>query len=265
MALRNLLRNRRRTLSTILAIFVGLVGITLLDGYITYSMNGLKEVVVHSGTGHLQIAASPAFYDEGDSDPFSFMLKDAPALETELRAMPEVKDVLPVLSFTAVLSAEGRSGTVLVTALPLDRAKANLDQRTIAAGNDLEADDSGLILAGKGLAKKLGFVPGAQVSLFVLNKSGGINTQSFGIAGTTTTIITAIDNVSVFMSLDDARSLIGAETVPQLIVFLKRTEDTEVVAARLKAADAHSPAAGSVCEPGWNSRHTSVRATQVLG
>ena len=41
MAARNLLRNRRRTVSTLLAIAVGLVGLTFLDGYITYSIRGL--------------------------------------------------------------------------------------------------------------------------------------------------------------------------------------------------------------------------------
>ena len=55
MAARNLLRGGRRTVSTLLAITVGLVGLTLLDGYITYSMNGLKETVIHSETGHLQV------------------------------------------------------------------------------------------------------------------------------------------------------------------------------------------------------------------
>ena len=65
MAVRNLARNGRRTRSTVLAIVVGMVGLALLDGYVTYSMNSLEEATIRSGTGHLQLAASPAFYDEG--------------------------------------------------------------------------------------------------------------------------------------------------------------------------------------------------------
>ena len=72
MAARNLARNGRRTRSTIIAIVVGMVGLAFIDGYVTYSMNGLTEATIKSGTGHLQIAASPAFYDEGDADPFPF-------------------------------------------------------------------------------------------------------------------------------------------------------------------------------------------------
>src|SRR5208282_1284330 len=102
LAARNLLRNLRRTVSTLLAITVGLVGLTLLDGYITYSMNGLKETVIHSDTGHIQLMRSAAFLDEGDSDPFPFMLDAAGDMEKELRAMPQVRDVVPALSFAAI-------------------------------------------------------------------------------------------------------------------------------------------------------------------
>jgi putative ABC transport system permease protein len=244
MAARNLARNGRRTRSTIIAIVVGMVGLAFIDGYVTYSMNGLTEATIKSGTGHLQIAASPAFYDEGDADPFPFMLRDAPALERELRAMSEVDEVMPALSFTAVISTKGKTSTVMVTALPVATSKAKLEARRIAAGKDLDASDSGSILVGQGLAKKLGFAPGDSVSLFAQTKGGGINTQSYAIKGTTSTIIAAIDNVSVAMSLEDAKSLIGADTVPQLIVFLKKTSETEAVVKRLKASAPPSAAAG---------------------
>ncbi|MGO8694404.1 MAG: ABC transporter permease [Rectinemataceae bacterium] len=244
MAVRNLARNGRRTRSTVLAIVVGMVGLALLDGYVTYSMNSLEEATIRSGTGHLQLAASPAFYDEGDVDPFPFMLRDAPAVERELRAMPEVSEVMPALSFTAVLDSKGTTSTVMVTALPVAAAKAKLEARHIAAGADLEASDSGSILVGAGLAKKLGLKPGDAVSLFAQTKGGGIDTQSYVIKGTTSTIIAALDNVSVAMSLEDGQSLIGTDTVPQLIVFLNKTSDTKQVLGKLKAAAPPSAAAG---------------------
>jgi putative ABC transport system permease protein len=236
MALRNLLRGGRRTVSTLLAITVSLVGLTLLDGYITYSMNGLRETVIHSGTGHLQVVKSKAFFDEGDSDPFPFMLENAAAIEKELRAMPEVKDVVPGMSFTAVASANGKTSTVMVTALPVDRASANLSRRTLQAGADLAPGETGRILVGRGVARKLGLAPGKSLSLFALTKGGGVNTQSYTVSGTTATIIAAMDNVSVFMDLGDAQSLVGSDEVPQLIVFLKRTADTGAVAAALSHA-----------------------------
>ena len=236
MALRNLLRGGRRTVSTLLAITVGLVGLTLLDGYITYSMNGLRETVIHSGTGHLQVVKSSAFFDEGDTDPFPFMLDDAQRIEAELRAMPDVKDVVPGLSFTAVASAHGKTSTVMVTALPTARASANLSGRSIDRGEDLAPGTQGKILVGRGVAHKLGLQPGASLSLFALSNGGGVNTQSYSMAGTTATIIAAVDNVSVSMDLGDAQALLGTRAVPQLIVFLKKTSETARAAAAIRGA-----------------------------
>jgi len=244
MAVRNLLRGGRRTVSTLLAITVGLVGLTILDGYITYSMNGLRESVIHSGTGHLQVVKSKAFFDEGDTDPFPFMLENAPAIEKELREMPGVKDVVPGTTFTAVASSNGRTTTVMVTALPVAQAANNLSRRSIDRGKDLAAGETGAILVGRGVARKLGLAPGQSLSLFALNKGGGVNTQSYAISGTTSTIIAALDNVSLFMDLGDAQALTGGDSVPQLIVFLNRTTDTDRVAAAIRHAPPGSPLAG---------------------
>jgi putative ABC transport system permease protein len=244
MALRNLLRGGRRTASTLFAISVGLIGLTLLDGYVTYSMRGLRENVIHSGTGHLQVVKSAAFFDEGDTDPFPFMLDNAGAVERELRAMPEVKDVVPGISFTAVASAHGKTSTVMVSALPIERTRANLTDRGIDRGKDLAPGDSGRILMGRGVARTLGLAPGESISLFALSKGGGVNTQSYVVSGTTATIIAALDNVSVFMDLGDAQSLIGSPAVPQLIVFLKSTADSTRVARILRGAPAGSALSG---------------------
>jgi putative ABC transport system permease protein len=270
MALRNLLRAGRRTVSTLLAITVGLIGLTLLDGYITYSITGLRENVIHSGTGHIQVVKSPAFFDEGDTDPFPFMLDTAGAAEKELRAMPEVRDVVPGLSFTAVASANGKTSTVLVTALPISQARANLSDRGIDRGKDLERGGSGRILMGRGVARKLGLGPDAPVSLFALSKGGGVNTQSYTVSGTTATIIAALDSVSVFMDLADAQSLIGSDSVPQLIVFLKKTGDTAKVAramrstAQTRQGAGMSTSAAAASSPGSALSGLTVRTWDEL-
>jgi putative ABC transport system permease protein len=244
MAARNLLRGGRRTVSTLLAIAVGLVGLTLLDGYITYSMNGLRETVIHSDTGHIQLMRSAAFLDEGDSDPFPFMLDSARDIEKELQSIPQVKDVVPALSFVAIASAHGRTGTVRVTALPTAKASANLTRRSVVGGKDLAESGGGQILIGRGVSRKLGVGPGEAVSLFALSSGGGVNTQSYTVAGTTTTLIAAADNVAVAMDLADAQALLSTEAVPQLIVFLKKTSDTPAVAAALRKVPDSSPLHG---------------------
>ena len=81
-----------------------------------------------------------------------------------------------------------------------------------------------------------------------MSEGGGVNTLSYTIAGTTSTIIAALDNVSVSMDLGDASTLLGTEAVPRLTVFLKSTGDTARVAAILAAASAGGPSAGGALE-----------------
>src|SRR5208337_4992091 len=107
------------------------------------SMNGLRETVIHSETGHIQLMRSAAFLDEGDSDPFPFMLDAAGDIEKELRLMPRVKDVVPALSFAAIASAHGKTGMVRVTALATDRASANMTGRRVVDGKDLDTGAEG--------------------------------------------------------------------------------------------------------------------------
>jgi len=237
---RNLLRQRGRTLSTLAAIAIGLVGLAFLDGYITYSMWGLKQIVIHSGTGHFQIATSSASFDEGDNDPFPYLLTDAKALTKELYRMPEVKDVIPSLAFFAVLNVGGKMQTVQVKALPTELRQADFNTLHVRSGTDLNPKVPGQIVLGEGLASKLGLTPGAVTTLYAMGAGGGVNNQPFTVAGTVSSGIAAADAASVFMDLPDAQALIGSDQVTLLTVFLEHTEDTAEVLDQLRS---HRPQA----------------------
>ena len=216
---------------------MGLLGLTLLDGFITYSMNGFRDAIIHSGTGHLKIASSAAYFDSGDTDPLPFMLDNEQALVSELAAMARVADVMPAMTFSAALETGGATSFVQVSAYPTAQARKDLTMRSIVKGRDLRPWDSlgpsswALVLPGGWSS-----FPVRTLSLFALSKGGGLNTQSFTVAGISSSGIAEVDNVSVSMSLHDAQSLLGVDTVPSLIVFLKRTADAAAVAKRLAAA-----------------------------
>ena len=55
-ALRNLARNRRRTLLSLTVIGFGFLAILLTGGFVRHSFNGLSEAVIRGGLGHLEVA-----------------------------------------------------------------------------------------------------------------------------------------------------------------------------------------------------------------
>jgi putative ABC transport system permease protein len=263
MAARNLVRNPGRTLSTLIAITVGLLGLTLLDGFITYSMNGFRDAIIRSVTGHIQVARSGSYFDAGDTNPIPFMLDNERAIDSQLRSIPGVADVMPTLAFSAALSEAGRTSFVRVTAYPTAQARRDLRMRTIAGGRDLAPGESGTMLVGTGLAKKLGLALGRTLSLFALSKGGGVNTESFTIVGTSSSGIAEVDDISVTMSLSDAQSLVGVQTVPSLIVFLDNTADIAAVARRIAAVPPGSAASGLAVRT-WEQLSPSFQAANSL-
>jgi len=55
LALRNIFRNKRRTLITFLAIISGMVGLIVFGGFVEYSFWGLRESTINSQLGHIQV------------------------------------------------------------------------------------------------------------------------------------------------------------------------------------------------------------------
>ena len=251
MAFRNLFRNRGRTLPTLLAIGVGLLGLTLLDGFITFSVNNFRDSIIRGGTGHVEIFRSQQGIDQGDSNPIPYVFDNTQALVTQLRAMPQVDDVLSVLSFAAVVSDGSKNNSVQVTAAPPEQTLRDLTKRTILAGQDLTPTETGHVLLGTGLAKVLNVKVGSTIKLFALSKGGGVNTESFTVAGISSADLKQIDDRSVAMSLADAQALLGVQDVAKLVVFLKNTGDTDTFLRLLAASPPSSPLSGHTYV-GWS-------------
>src|SRR5690348_10526362 len=70
LALRNLLRNRRRSLATLLAMIIGLSAVLVFGGYASNVVHGLETAVVKR-SGHLEIQRKGYFLD-GSDNPTSY-------------------------------------------------------------------------------------------------------------------------------------------------------------------------------------------------
>jgi len=164
LALRNLLRNRRRSLTTLLAMMVGLVAILLFGGYRSNIMHGMETgFVQHSG--HLQVQVRGYFVDGGDN-PTAYGIADYGRLVDAIRQDATLAPLLAVVTPTLQLGgiagnfAAGVSRSVLATGLiPEDRnhmmqwnehGMVSYAQPLPLAG---AADDT--VVVGTGVARKL--------------------------------------------------------------------------------------------------------------
>ncbi|NNM68183.1 MAG: hypothetical protein HKM06_09255, partial [Spirochaetales bacterium] len=143
LAARNLARHKRRTLQTLAVVAVGLIAVTLLDGFITFQLKGLEHLIIRSGTGTLEAAVSQKAFDEVSLDPFSYLIPQSSAVIKALRRNLAVDDALPAFPFSGVAATGGQTLTLQVLALPTQQARSLLSARTIVSGSDLPDKPSG--------------------------------------------------------------------------------------------------------------------------
>src|SRR5438445_716180 len=103
LALRNLLRQPRRTAMAIGAVTAGIVALMLANGFIEWVYFDFRESTIHVHLGHLQIVR-PGYYVAGKADPFAYLLPaGGPALDIVAR-QPGVKAIAPRLSLSGLVS-----------------------------------------------------------------------------------------------------------------------------------------------------------------
>ena len=109
LALRNLLRNRRRSLTTLLAMVIGLVAVLIFGGYRSNIVYSLQTGCVQA-SGHLQIQRKDYFLDGGDN-PTAYGIADYQQIIDVIKKDPVLAPMLTVV--TPSLQVGGIAGNFL--------------------------------------------------------------------------------------------------------------------------------------------------------
>lgn len=106
LAFRNLQRNRRRSITTLSAMVIGLTAVLLFGGYIRNINYGLQTSYVRE-SGHLQIQRH-GYFLYGSGDPVSYAIDDYTRIVDAVRDDPELRSMVTVV--TPVLAVNGIAG-----------------------------------------------------------------------------------------------------------------------------------------------------------
>lgn len=98
LAVRNLLRNRRRSLMTLLAMMIGLVAVLLFGGYIRDINYALRSDYVRL-TGHFQLQRE-GYFRYGSGNPAAYGIRDYQQVLARLRADPVLEPMIEVVTPT---------------------------------------------------------------------------------------------------------------------------------------------------------------------
>lgn len=235
MALRNLMRHRRRTAMGLLAISAGVVAMLFAGGFIEWSKWFLRETTIMAHLGHVQLVKKD-FFQSGEADPFAYILEEEADLLAQIEALPEVETITPRLGFSGLISFDDVSIAVLGEGVDPQREAAVSKQLTIVTGEGLSAQQKNGIIIGKGLAESLDVQAGDTVVLLVSPEGGGLGAADAVILGTFQTSNKAYDDVSIRIPIDMARRLLRTEGAHKWVILLDDTEQTMPTLDKLRAA-----------------------------
>lgn len=232
-AVRNIVRQRARSAATLAAITMGILALILAKGFVQDIFVQLGEAVIHSQSGHLQIAHQG--YREGYTRaPEAYLIDRPEALEESLRQEEQVQLAFSRLNFAGTVSNGKRDLGIIGEGIDPSAEAVLGSYLRYSEGRPLAQTDRDGIVLGQGVAKTLGLKPGDRVNLVISLTQGAVNTLDFEVVGVFQSFSKEFDARSVRIPLAAARDLMQTDAAHLVVVLLKQTVDTDLVQAALQ-------------------------------
>jgi putative ABC transport system permease protein len=250
LALRNIWRNKRRSLVTLLAIGVGFAAISLFRGYSSHMYSGLETSAIRGeGLGHLTIYKS-GWLENGKLDPEKYMFSKAEVEKITKLVTDESGVVLatPKINLTGIVS-NGTVSTIFIAqgVVPQDdrTIKGSWERFRPVNGEGLDDKASYGVEMTQDLARLLSLKPGSDGVVMAPTLSGQMNALDIHVSGVFDSGSEATNDKYMRLTFGFAQSLLDTEKADRIVVLLDDTTKTEPMRARLLAKLA---GAGIPCE-----------------
>jgi len=248
LALRNILRNKRRSLVTLLAIGVGFAAITLFYGYVSRTFWGLRQSAVQGeGLGHLTIYKD-GWLEKGKLDPERYMFSQ----EEIVKVTKLVESEHDVILATPQIQVSGLISNGIVSTIFIAQGVIPKDDRTIKGtweafrpidGEPLSDKKTYGIEVAQDLARYLNLKPGKDGVVMASTLSGQMNAMDMEVLGVYDSGSDATNDKYLRFTFDFAQSLYDTKMAEKIVVLLDDWQKTEAMRRVLskKLADAGIP------------------------
>jgi putative ABC transport system permease protein len=234
LAFRNVFRNRRRTIMTLMMVGGGVAGLLLVGGFFARMFWGLRESTINDGLGHLQIFTAEHFNRE-EKHVLDTGIDNWRQVAATISTGGHVRGVAPRIEFNGMLSNGIKSGVFMGSAVdPVAEQTLGFTAR-VASGRDLDSKPGGEIeaLVGAGVARSMNVKPGDGLTILAVTSDGALNGIDVQVVGVVNTGFKEMDDRYLRITLPSAQRLLQSDRVTNLVVGLDNTDNTDLVAAQL--------------------------------
>ena len=240
LALRNILRHKRRSFVTIITICLGFIALGVLGGLLSNVFSQLKgQAVVVEKLGHLTIAKK-GFQKKGKIEPEKYLWEEEElnSIMSAIQKDDAVNIVTPRLSLFGIAS-NGTASTIFLTEGVDPKGdqtliKTPIDGRTKTSGaitlNGAEQTD---VAIGEELAENLGLSEGDMLTLLVTTKDGLANAMDVNITQVYNTGNPSTNDKFILMDFSLAQELYDSQGAQRLVLTLNNLDNIDKDADRI--------------------------------
>ena len=210
------------------AIAFGCISLILTGGFINDAFVQLRESLIHSQLGHIQIYKQ-GYFEKGSSKPFDYLIENYRDLEKEIRATPHVKNIANRLQFSGLLSSGENTISFLGHGVDPEGEKDLSSWLKIEHGEMISAEDAYGAILGRGLAASLDAKVGDFLMILTNTRDGAINAIDIEVKGIFYSFAKEYDDRVLKLPLDTAQKLLYLDAVQAMVVLLDETESTDEV------------------------------------
>jgi len=231
LALRNVLRNKRRSFLTGLSIAFAVMVVIFLWTFVSGVVAGLFSSYVTGSVGHIRILNTDYLKRE-TMLPLSRTVPDYQRLITTLEQDQSVKLATGRIKFGVLMDIKGKNKPMLGIGIDPQREEAVLGlSKKMVSGTVLAAGTSETNV-GAGLAKDLGLKTGDTLTVITQTAHGSLSGLNLKIAGIFSLGIASVDNRTFYLPLDQAQQLLDMDgRVTEIFILIKDPDKAVQVAA----------------------------------
>jgi putative ABC transport system permease protein len=243
-ALRNLSRNKRRTILTSSLIAFGVVLVVVFGGVAISFKSQMIGILTNTAMGDLQIHKK-GYVESIDNLPLNLTLSgdELASVEELLKRTPDVAAYSPRIKFGAMISNYAQTSNIRLTAVYPDMENRTVSGFVKRIKGDVPNPDKflspGEILVPENLMKGLSLNTGDEIVLVGTNKEGSVNAVTLRIAAVTENVF-GPSGKDGYIHMDDALSLLRLDRpeIVEIAIHLHQFDMLNMVFGQLKASAA---------------------------
>lgn len=234
LALRNILRNRRRTALNISMIAAGIAAIVVFKGFSHNLVRKLEWVAINTQYGHIQVASEKTWKLSVKDKPKDRLIHLTPELSRQIDSMGEVQYASGRITFFGMINNGEQSLSARGVGFDPGKEVQMLNSMRVIEGRNLNPDSKFEIILGKGISDQIAMQVGSTVTLMAYTYDGSVNALDCDLVGIFQSGLAEIDNSTFFLPLSTAQKLLDTDGLERVVVMLKSNDRMEPVQSALE-------------------------------